>query len=77
VSADIINLRRAHKSKARTEKSVQAERNRAIHGESKAERTLRASAEHRASVELDQHRREDAPENAPEDTRAHNDANDS
>ena len=36
--AEIINLRQARKAKARAEKQQQAERNRAKHGRSKAEK---------------------------------------
>jgi hypothetical protein len=36
--ADIVNLRHARKQRARTEKERLAERNRALHGRSKADR---------------------------------------
>lgn len=49
--AEIVNLRRARKAKARTDKEREAARNRVEHGRSKAERRLsEAQAEHEARV---------------------------
>ena len=39
--AEIVNLNKARKAKARQDKTVQANANRALHGRSKAERARR------------------------------------
>lgn len=59
MSAEIVNLRRARKAKARADKEREAARNRVEHGRSKAERRLSdAQAEHEARVH-EGHRRGD------------------
>lgn len=59
MSAEIVNLRRARKAKARADKQREAARNRVEHGRSKAERRLsEAQAEHEARVH-EGHRRGD------------------
>ena len=56
--ADIINLRRARKAKARSEKDRQAEENRARHGQSKATRQLLRGQDEIETRRLDGHRRD-------------------
>jgi hypothetical protein len=56
--ADILNLRRARKAKARSEKERQAEENRVRHGQSKSTRQLRQGREEIESRRLEGHRRE-------------------
>ena len=53
MSAQIINLRRARKSKARREREQRAEENRLRHGLSKSERQRRDSENERAARQLD------------------------
>lgn len=53
MTAEIINLRRARKAKSRRDNELEAARNRARHGLSKAERTGRALDEARRQRELD------------------------
>ncbi len=62
MAAEIVNLRLERKRKARAETRVRADANAARHGQSKAERTLRAGREDLAARRLDGHRREDADE---------------
>jgi hypothetical protein len=57
--AEIINLRRARKSKARDEASVKAAENRARFGKTKAEREKEAAEAERAAKTLDGHKRGD------------------
>ncbi len=57
-----VNLRRARKQKAREEARAEADANAARHGQTKAERTLRAARENLEARRLDGHRREDADE---------------
>ncbi|SMC58281.1 DUF4169 family protein [Rhizobium sp. RU36D] len=56
MSADIINLRQARKSKARSEKEKRADQNRISHGLSKAEKTLAKALNEQAGKRLDQGR---------------------
>lgn len=56
--ADVINLRRARKAKARTEKEKAAEANRGAFGRTKAEKAKTAAERDRASRAIDAHRRE-------------------
>jgi hypothetical protein len=54
--AEIVNLRRVKKAKARAEKSAQAEANRAKHGTPKAVRDLAKVQEEKAAREIDAHK---------------------
>ncbi len=56
--ADLVNLRRARKAKARTERDKQAIENRVAHGRSKAERAGTDSERENAVQKLDGHRHE-------------------
>jgi hypothetical protein len=56
--AEIINLRRARKQKARAEAGQKAALQRRAGGRSKAERKLSAALEEKARKELDGHRRD-------------------
>lgn len=56
--ADIINLRRARKAKARAGQEVEAAANRARFGSSKAEREREVAETHRAASTHEGHRRE-------------------
>ncbi len=55
--ADVINLRRARKAKARAEKAEQATENRARSGRTAHERKLAATLEEKRNIILDLHRR--------------------
>jgi Domain of unknown function (DUF4169) len=64
--ADIVNLRRARKDKARAEKAAEAAGNRARFGRSKAERDKRVADEALAIRRLDGHRLgKDEPKSDP------------
>jgi hypothetical protein len=65
--ADVINLRRARKAKARTEREAKAVENRAKHGRSKQERRSDAAEQHRLEHALEGHRR-GAAEKEPDQT---------
>ncbi len=56
--AEIVNLRRARKAKARAEKDKAAEQNRVRFGRTKAEKTASRAEEDRAARRLDQLKRE-------------------
>ncbi|MGH6781837.1 MAG: DUF4169 family protein [Sphingomonadaceae bacterium] len=56
--AEIINLRRARKIKARAEAASTADANRAKHGRTKAQKALDAADAQRQAWHLDQHRRD-------------------
>lgn len=56
--AEIVNLRMARKAKARANKGKQAEANRALHGETKAGKTVRKAEAERAARLLDGAKRE-------------------
>ena len=56
--ADLINLRQARKDKARAEKEAAAKTNRAAHGRTKAEKTLKDTKAEKAARELDAHKRD-------------------
>lgn len=58
MSADLINLRRARKAKARDEKERQAKTNRLAFGRTKAEKKETAAERDRALRAIDAHRRE-------------------
>jgi Domain of unknown function (DUF4169) len=51
---DPINLRQARKAKARAEKEQQADENRFLFGQSKAQKLLRATVKERLNRTLDQ-----------------------
>lgn len=53
MTAEIVNLRQARKSRARAVKQAQAEENRAKYGTSKAERQRRSAEAERAARQLD------------------------
>ena len=55
--AEIINLRRFKKGKARAEKAEQADFNRAKFGQSKAEKNLREAEQTLSNRNLDGHKR--------------------
>ena len=55
MSAEIINLRRVRKERARNEKEQKAEENRRLFGLSKAERRQEAQEKDRRTRELDGH----------------------
>ncbi len=57
--AEIVNLNRFRKDKARAEKADKAAGNRAAHGRTKAERELESARTKKAEELLDQHRRDD------------------
>ncbi len=57
--AEIVNLRMARKARARAEQERQAAENRALHGETKAQRQLRAADTQRTERLLDGAKRED------------------
>ncbi len=62
MAAEIVNLRLERKRKARAETRTKADADAARHGQTKAERTLRAAREGLEARRLDGHRREDADE---------------
>jgi hypothetical protein len=63
--AEIINLRRARKQRARAEREVRAETNRARHGRTKAEKLRDSADQERRDQSLDGHRIE--PDDTPSD----------
>lgn len=60
--ADIVNLRQLKKQKARAERETLADRNRALHGRTKAEKQRDQLTSERADKFVDDHRRERDPE---------------
>ena len=56
--ADIVNLRKARKAKARADKETQAAENRIKFGRPKAERRLSDAAKRLAERKLEAHRRD-------------------
>ncbi len=56
--AEILNLRRARKDKARADEQRQAERNRAAFGRTKDEKRRVKAEVDKAGLHLDQHRRD-------------------
>ena len=62
MAAETVNLRLERKRKARAETRTKADANATRHGQTKAERTLRAAREDLEARRLDGHRREDADE---------------
>lgn len=63
--AEIINLNRFRKDKARDEKAAQAAENRAASGRSKTEKTVEKVRADKAKKKLDQHMREQGPDDGP------------
>jgi hypothetical protein len=63
--AEIINLNRARKSRARAEKAVQADANRHRFGRSKAQKAAEAHDRDRAERTLDGARRDEVPDSSP------------
>ncbi len=61
MSAEIVNLRRARKANARSDRESEAVAARARHGRTKGERTLQALEAGRAARRLDGARRDAAP----------------
>lgn len=57
--ADIVNLKRARKNKARVASETEAAANRLTHGRSKAERNLSRAEQEAAERKLDGHKRGD------------------
>jgi hypothetical protein len=57
--AEIINLRKARKAKARAEKEAEAAENRAKFGQAKEERSQSEAAKELLDRKLDAHRRDD------------------
>ncbi|MCX7360010.1 MAG: DUF4169 family protein [Alphaproteobacteria bacterium] len=57
--AEIVNLRRARKQKARATAETEAAANRLVHGRTKAERTLTKAKKEAAERKLDGHKRGD------------------
>jgi len=57
MSAEIVSLRRARKSKARGEKEARAARNRMVFGQPLAERRLRETNKQMHEKKLEEHRR--------------------
>ena len=57
--AEIINLRRARKQKARAEKEARANENRVAFGRTKAEKNLSQAEQDLAKSRLDSHKRDD------------------
>jgi Domain of unknown function (DUF4169) len=55
--ADIINLRRARKDKARTDREMVAAESRLKFGQSKSERKLKDALQQQADQNLDAHKR--------------------
>ncbi len=62
MAAEIVNLRLGRKRKARAATRNKADANAARHGQTKAERNLRAAREDLEARRLDGHRREDTDE---------------
>jgi len=58
MSADVINLRRARKAKARDERERDAAENRIAFGRTKAEKQESAAEQRLAERKVDAHRRE-------------------
>jgi hypothetical protein len=56
--ADILNLNKARKAKAKQQDKTQAAANRALHGMSKAEREAQRKEAERSRREIDGHKRD-------------------
>lgn len=66
MSAGIVNLRRARKSRARAAKARQGDENAARHGQTRAERSLAKAEADKLARALEAHRRE-APDGNRDD----------
>lgn len=60
--ADILNLNKARKAKARADKAAKARENRVKFGRSRAEKDLESARRAKAIRDIDAHRREDEGE---------------
>jgi len=56
--ADIINLNRARKAKAKAEKAKEAQNNRVLHGTPKVQRDLGKARKEKARRDLDAHKKD-------------------
>ncbi len=56
--AEIVNLNRARKAKARAEKDKKAEQNRVLHGTPKHQRDLAKARDKKARRDLDAHKKD-------------------
>lgn len=63
--ADLINLNRVRKDKARRDRAVQADANRALFGRTKAEKAQAKAEAEKAAQHLDGHRRDPAGDVEP------------
>lgn len=59
--AEVVNLRRARKERAKREKEAQAQENRLAFGRTKAERELTDAQKRLEAAQLDAHKREETP----------------
>lgn len=59
--AEVVNLRRARKDRAKREKEAQAQENRIAFGRTKAERELTDAQKRLEAAKLDAHQRDKAP----------------
>lgn len=59
--AEVVNLRRARKDRAKREKEAQAQENRVAFGRTKAERELTDAQKRLEAAKLDSHKRDKAP----------------
>ena len=59
MAAEIVNLRKARKARARAEHDRAAEANRRLHGMTRAERDRLAEEKRRRDAHVDGHRREE------------------
>ncbi len=66
MTAEIINLSKARKAKARADKGAQATQNRAMFGRSKADKALVKAIEDKTVRLLDQTKREKPPKDSGE-----------
>lgn len=57
--AEVVNLRRARKDRAKREKEAQAQENRIAFGRTKAERELTDAQKRLEAAKLDAHKREE------------------
>ncbi|WP_330083389.1 DUF4169 family protein [Methylocystis iwaonis] len=59
--AEVVNLRRARKDRAKREKEAQAQENRIAFGRTKTERELTDAQKRLEVAKLDAHKREETP----------------
>lgn len=67
MTAEVVNLRKARKARARGEAETRAAENRVIFGRSKAEREAIAAEDALRARRLDGHRRDDSTTPGPDD----------